>query len=855
MRQSIVGSAGVLAVLLCSSGFVAQSEELVATGRNEDSHRHEAVLAMHPLGYWPADEHSGDTLRDLSQNGNPGTVYQIRRENGLLDFTGGFQWGEIPSHPKYQLKEFTIGGWLFNRRESYEARGMLFLGIAYPIRIETIQSLSLRIKEGRKVEVVSGGEPDVVGSMADQETVAVNQWQHVLYTYAAGTGTLYVDGHLVRSKNGVRFESQNLPLLLGCDASWWMLHPPGSKSLDGSIRDVVLFDRALAPKEVADLVEATCPSVQPRILGEDAVVLDGRQVLLMELLTLAVDDRRRALEDLEGSDASALQQRSDALLPILTIALDELHTRRVAANLLVKLDIDEARAALANAMPVLIQTVQDENVPREERATSALALAGMKSLAIDAVPTLVTTLNGVLEKEGVRLPRVDDLLRNALIRSLIDIDPRNEQARDLLGLALAKPVLDLLDLSQTSSANEQLLMDNGRYMDALDVYRTLPREQRVDRFFSQGDVHRDTRGDIHDGSYTAVADYKGFTYTLGEGKGFKGVEQISKEDFENVVNEVAEKYPAARTWREADSPNLCRVKITKSGEDGTLHTAYLEGDTFVFDGTDAKVRGWSVAVDNGGYIHVVGGQHNYPDADAYIPGSWEKLGLSRDPTSEQFPNQMYWVSRKPGDIESFEFVGRSDNPRQIPSPQYLNYMNFVQDNQGELFLYGRINVGGFQSWGLYHYNVDARRWITLGGDACDVIASAKENDPSWGNYLISQVRGFIPDTPGTKSLVWAWQPHFYNYCRSMWGIRFDKSNRMHIFLPIRGLGVNARILDSEVYAFSDDDGETFQRADSTNVELPLTINPAPPHLADIRSHSTEQWWNLWFSLLRYAGLE
>ncbi|MDP6357466.1 MAG: hypothetical protein QF473_20280, partial [Planctomycetota bacterium] len=72
-------------------------------------------------------------------------------------------------------------------------------------------------------------------------------------------------------------------------------------------------------------------------------------------------------------------------------------------------------------------------------------------------------------------------------------------------------------------------------------------------------------------------------------------------------------------------------------------------------------------------------------------------------------------------------------------------------------------MSGWQSWGLYRYDDEARRWTALGGDACNVVASARKNDPNWTNYLIRQIRGSVPSGPGTKSMVWAWQPHFYNY--------------------------------------------------------------------------------------------
>ena len=843
----------VTAKSLFLAGAIVSAWRCVAMeARTKPADRHQAVVAMQPVGYWPADEGAGEILHDRSGKENHGKIFHTPWEGGLLNFTSGFQWAEIPHHEKYQSKAFTLGGWLFSRRESYRRNGMLFMSAANPIRLWINPSIILRIRQGSEIEVVSNGQADAIGSKADKDTIAVNEWQHVIYTYEAGTGRLYLNGQLVQSRDNVPFEGRKHPLLIGSDADWWMLHPPGSNSLDGSVRDLVLFDRAVKPAEVARLAKATRPEAQPRVLEPDAIVVDGREIPIDKLPDVPVDDRRRALAQLGKRDVQAVRAMSDALLPFLAVALDEWQTRRVAASLLMKLGNDKARAALREALLRLTQTLQAEDAPREERAACALALAEMKGQAKDAVPALVAALEGTLEREGIRLPHVEDVLRNALVRALLDIDPKDGRAHAVLGLALAKPLLESLDLSKPYLAKVRPLVEDGRYLEALDICRTLSPRKHGDRFFSQGDPHRDARGNVHDRSYTAVAEHNGFTYTLGAGKSYMGVEPISRDDFEKALEALAATYPAVKEWRKADAPHLYRVKIIKADADGNEQTSYLEGVNFIFDGSDAKVRGWSVAIDNDGYVHIVGGQHNAPNPNAYIPGSWEKIGLSRDRDSDDFPNQLYWVSTRPGDIESFEFAGQRSNPRQIPSPGYLNYMNFVQDNNGVLYLYGRINVSGWQSWGLYRYDVAPRRWTDLGGDACSVIAAAEERNPGWTNFLIRQIRGRIP--PGSKSLVWAWQPHFYNYCRAnRWGVHFDRANRMHVRVPIRGLDANARIVDADVYAYSDDGGKTFHRADGTKVELPLTVNPAPAHLADVSAHSTQEYWSLWLSLLRHAG--
>ena len=864
--------------------------------------RYREILALEPAGFWPADDGAGDILHDRSGKGNHGRILDVPWENGLLNFTGLYQWAEIPNQPQYQSRAFSIGGWVFNRGKIYggaKNEGMVLIGNAHHrsgFTLETLYDLpilyrksewgiaggseggiSLCLRRQELVDVISGGRGDAMGSRAGGISIAVGEWQHVLYTYEAGvppeggekwralqdwsqsyeagTGKLYVNGQLVLSKDEVPFKSRDMRFLIGVDAIWW-LQSDRSGSLDGSIRDMVMFDRALEPAEVTGLYEATMPMARPRVFSDEAIVIDGREIALDELSTAPVDDQRRALEVLEQRPAEEVQKMSQELLPILTEALEIWPTRRVAVNLLVKLDGDQTRAALREALPLLVEAMQGESGSREERVESVLALNEMGVMATEAVPALADLLEEIIEREGARLPRIEDLLRNAVMRALLDIDGEDERGRELLGQSLAKPIFDSIDLSGAYLDGVRPLVEAGEYMEALDIYRDLPLAEHDDRFLSQGDPHRDNRGPAgNTRAYTAEADFDGYTYRLGEGRSFEGVEAVSNEEFKAALAKLAVEYPEARDWMKGESPRLSRVKIFKTDAADNEQTSYLEGESFIFDGSDQKVAGWSIAIDTSGYIHVTGGKHNAPNAAQFIPGSWEKMGASRESSSDDYPTMLYWVSRNPGDIESLEFVGQRRNPRNVPVPLGMCYMNYIQDREGVLYLYGRIHVQGVQSWGLYRYDVATRRWSGIGGYAPDVTVEF----PEWADRNIEMAADWLSlptfrwknTAPENRVLAWARQPHFYNYIRG-WGFRFDRTNRMHVKVSLFGLDAGNRNTDMELYAYSDDGGETFHRADGTVLALPLTVNPGPGHAA-MKSASTLRWWNLWMSLLLHAG--
>jgi hypothetical protein len=325
------------------------------------------------------------------------------------------------------------------------------------------------------------------------------------------------------------------------------------------------------------------------------------------------------------------------------------------------------------------------------------------------------------------------------------------------------------------------------------------------------------KGDIH---YTPMIHYKGSTYIAG-------VEWVSKEDLARL--------PQAAAWKKVTDEWPARAVITKIDPDGKQTTVRLEGDDFIFSASDVKMHGWSLGVDRDGYLHLTGAMHNIVIYDRFIPGSLEKLGLSRndDFRDGTAPNIMYWVSEKPGDITSFKFMGRRDNPRTIPVLQGLNYMSMERDRLGNLYVFGRIYCQGMQAFALCRYDADTKRWKNLGGFAPDM----KKVDLAWANLqIMSGDLGLIrslqvdADNPRTKAIFWDKGSSWYAFSRGC--LRFDKQNRMHFSVPLRSTGPDGIMVSQALYAYSDDCGETFHRADGTPISLPMGGVPGP-HQADV----------------------
>jgi hypothetical protein len=672
-----------------------------------------------------------------------------------------------------------------------------------------------------------------------------------------GTGTLYLNGQPVAEASGLVHRPINEDLRAGNDASWWHQQSLKSGSLDGSLRDLVWFNRGLSKEEVRYLHKTTVPQVTPQTFADDALVIDrfdfgdaevaGREVTLSDWPALASEDRRSLLELLETRDRF-VQQHADALLPLLREALGHAGTCRPAAAILGNLDTDAADALIRDHAVALLQTAAtDSSLSSADRAESALALAALGPAAEPAVPALAEALRSLISQHGRHFPRIEEPDRNALIRALLDIAPDHPASREVLTAAVARPLLDLIDLDDDARSDLQDCVSNNDVAQFINTFRNLDATQRSPDFFTFRDIGKD-------GNYTGTAEADGYRYKIGTGVAWEGVEAITPDEYEKLVKEIAKDHPAAAGWRDASFPHLYRVNITRTAPDGTEQVVYLEGDRFILDGSDAKVCGWSIFIDEAGHLHVIGGQHNKPNPDYFIPGSWEAMGLTRDRDAASFPAQMYWVSKQPHSIDGFDFVGQRDNPRAIPA-EYLNYMTFLQSPCRETFLYGRALAYGFQCWGMFRYDAGSQRWSAVGGDPYDIVAAAGEAHPHWPGMLHSTIRGGAPKAPtGLQRLAWAWQPPFYNFCRDNFGARFDPAGRLHLHLQISGLSRTGHNRLSSVYAWSDDMGQTFHAADGSPLQLPLTINPAPRHYAE-RTGTTQQWWNLWVSLIEEFGYE
>lgn len=731
------------------------------------------VLAMQPAAYWPANEGAGEVLHDATANQHHGRIHHVDWSGNQLDFRAAYQWLEIPSRGALRSGDFSMGGWVYLQempgggwRNSPGSTGMVFFGnsnvAGRPWLGIDPDGFSLFIRWNAVLDVAANRRHDALQTrerhfdLSRGQLSATGHWHHLLLSHDSATQTmrLYLNGDLLTEQSGIQYAPSGRAFFIGSDANWW-LQSNTSGSLDGSVRELVFFDRPLESDEVNHLFQISRP---------------------------------------------------------------------IQATL---------NAAAGDSRPPSLDPVRSN----------------------DALESLAEQLLAEIDASGVRLPRIEDFDRNTKLATLLRSENDSPVVRRAIHRGLVEPLVARLDPNSAAARPVLQAARQGQPREALARYRDMLGEARP--LVSQGDVLRDARprGPTENvRAYTPQVEHDGVVYKVGTGLPWQGLEAVPAPEFQAISQRLAQDFPAAADWRKPNAPNIYRVPLIRIDPDGNSTKIYLEGPEFVVDGSDEKLKGWSIAIDKDGYIHLTGGMHNSPNPSYYIPGSWERLGLSRDNKSPDFPRAMVWVSTRPYDLESLEFVGQADNPLCPPVPDGLNYMNYLQDRDGELFIYTRIGVSGIQSWGLYRYDTDQRSWSAIGGQAEAVIDDVLAHDPAWERYL-ERPWGHVEVPSGDEppALAWAWQPHFYNYIRDNRGIQFDLENRMHLWLRLFAIDGEGQQVYRTLYAFSDDGGASFRRVDGSPVALPLTLNPAPHHQADATLDQAEKWWQLWTSIYHHAG--
>ena len=227
-----------------------------------------------PLAHWTFDEGAGITVVD-SANGHNGTVGGAAwttsgRLNGALDFDGSNDFVDAGSWD-VSGSAITIAMWL--KADAFGITDARLLSKStstaeqdHYFMLSTVQSSGMKLRFRLKTD---GTTHTLV---ANSGTLNVGQWIHAVAVYDGSTMRLYKDGIEVGSmaKTGALSTNNTVKIRIA-------QNPDGSKSFDGLMDDVRIYDRALTPPEIQLLAEG---SVLPSRPTKSDINGDGRADLV-----------------------------------------------------------------------------------------------------------------------------------------------------------------------------------------------------------------------------------------------------------------------------------------------------------------------------------------------------------------------------------------------------------------------------------------------------------------------------------------------------------------------------------------------------------------------------------------------
>jgi len=208
------------------------------------------------------DEMDGDTISDMSGNGNDAEVHNAEWVDGntgkALQFGGADIWATVPDSPALNFAEgesFTLACWT-KVLGNGNAQGNFAAKYAIGAGTTPFYGMFLGPSHSR-VHTYIRDQGSTLVELWSVDTIVDDEWHHVALVRDAGNEVyLYVDGDLNESRSDTTGDlTNNVPLSMG--------RHTGGEFYEGIVDEVMLWRRPLSEEEILtsmDGVMAVSPS-------------------------------------------------------------------------------------------------------------------------------------------------------------------------------------------------------------------------------------------------------------------------------------------------------------------------------------------------------------------------------------------------------------------------------------------------------------------------------------------------------------------------------------------------------------------------------------------------------------------
>lgn len=228
--------------------------------------------------YFQFDEGEGNTTKDLSGNGNDGTLMGqpewVDGKNGFaLQFSGerNSDYVEVPDNPSLTpAQELSFAAWIYF--DTFIGSGGIvskYIGAgsqrSYTMHLHHDNPLGLAVDCSADGSYQAGVTAVSVGTEAG--ALVESEWQHVAMTFRAKDMLrLYVNGEM-KAEGGAdpvdALFDNDVPLLVGNDFQLGGSHRAGQpREFTGIIDEVAIFNRVLSEAEIQQVMNAMIMPVE-----------------------------------------------------------------------------------------------------------------------------------------------------------------------------------------------------------------------------------------------------------------------------------------------------------------------------------------------------------------------------------------------------------------------------------------------------------------------------------------------------------------------------------------------------------------------------------------------------------------